>query len=216
MDVVRIPCGPIMTNSYLISTDGNTCFILDPAEGTTLLQHMQSVHWQPTAILLTHGHWDHITGIQMILEQYPSLPVFVHREDQTFLFDATLNGSVNFYAPYHLDRSVALQSWDEFPALAGESWRVIETPGHTNGSITLQIQNHLFTGDFLFQETVGRTDFQFGSAKTMHTTLKKFMASYKDSNENYIIHPGHGEETDLFHELQFNPFLARMTKQMGQ
>lgn len=216
MEVLRIPCGPIMTNSYLISTDAERCFILDPAEGATIMQHLQSLKLEPIAILLTHGHWDHITGIITITEQYPTLPIFIHPEDQPFLFDSTLNGSVNFYAPYQLDHSIQTKHWNEFSTLAGESWRVIETPGHTNGSITLHIQNHLFTGDFLFQETIGRTDFQFGSAKVMHQTLKQFIANFKDSNENYIIHPGHGEETDLFHELQNNPFLVRMTKQMGQ
>ena len=216
MEIVRIPCGPIMTNSYLISADPNTCFVLDPADGPTLLQRLQTLNRKPIAILLTHGHWDHITGINLILEQFPALPVFIHQEDQPFLFDSTLNGSVNFYAPYQLDHTIVIKPWDELSSYADESWRVIETPGHTNGSITIQIQNHLFTGDFLFQETIGRTDFQFGSAKIMHTTLKKFITSYKNSNENYIIHPGHGEETDLFHELQFNPFLVRMTKQMGQ
>lgn len=216
MEVQRIPCGPIMTNSYLIPFDSQSSFILDPADGQTILYHLKSCCVQPAAILLTHGHWDHITGISLILEQFPALPIFVHPEDQSFLFDAVLNGSVNFYAPFQLDSNIPIKHWEEFSAFAGENWRVMETPGHTNGSVTIQIQNHLFTGDFLFQETIGRTDFQFGSAKTMHQTLKQFMADFKDSNENYTIHPGHGDETDLFHELQNNPFLVRMTKQMGQ
>ena len=93
---------------------------------------------------------------------------------------------------------------------------MISVPGHSPGSVVLEFENYLFTGDFIFKESIGRTDLLSGSPKDMHESLIRFVDLYIDRVEDFKIYPGHRETSTLAYELKNNPFLDRITKFKGQ
>lgn len=217
MFIYRIPCGPIQTNSYLLEkTPEKLCWIIDPAEGDPIIKLIKHHQLTLSGILITHGHFDHILGVKTLLELQPLCPIYISSMDQECLFNPIMNGSVNFYEPYFLDPSIKVISYPQELTLGGEKVKVFETPGHTPGSVTLLHQDSMFTGDFLFKETIGRTDFQRSSPKDMQESLRKMIVLLQNVKTELTIYPGHYEETTWQDELQSNPFLARIAKNMGQ
>jgi hydroxyacylglutathione hydrolase len=217
MFIYRIPCGPIQTNSYLLEkTPENICWVIDPAEGEPIIRLIQQHNLTLSGILLTHGHFDHILGIKDLLNFQTNCPIFIHPNDQECLFNDTMNGSVNFFEPYSLDPILKVNSYSQELTLGKDKFQVIDTPGHTPGSVTLIHQESIFTGDFLFKETIGRTDFQRSSPKDMQGSLRKMIALLQNNKKELTIYPGHYETTTWQDELQSNPFLARIAKNMGQ
>jgi len=217
MFIYRIPCGPIHTNSYLMEkTPENLAWVVDPAEGGPILKMLQHHGLILSGILLTHGHFDHILGVNELLHRFPDCTLYIHPADQPCLFDATMNGSNNFFTPYTLSSAIQTEAYPQELILGGEVFEIIETPGHTPGSVTIQNEEMMFTGDFLFKDTIGRTDFQRSSPLDMQTSLKKMIFRMKNKTTDTIIYPGHYEESAWLSELQSNPFLARIAKNMGQ
>jgi hydroxyacylglutathione hydrolase len=217
MFVYRVPCGPIQTNSYLLEkTPENLAWVIDPAEGTPLIKMIQQHKLTLKGILLTHGHFDHILGIKGMLLSFPDCPIYIHPADQPCLFDAALNGSVNYFTPYSLTTSAKTNPYPKELALGGEVFEIVETPGHTPGSVTIQNDEMMFTGDFLFKETIGRTDFQRSSPQDMQSSLRSMVVRMRDKKNDTTIYPGHYETTTWQDELQSNPFLARIAKNRGQ
>lgn len=217
MFVYRIACGPIQTNSYLLEkTPENLAWVIDPAEGAPIIKMLEHHQLILSGILLTHGHFDHILGISDLLSRFPACPLYIHPADQPCLYDATMNGSANFFTPYQLPPSVKATPYPSVLTLGGEDFSIMETPGHTPGSVTIQNKEMMFTGDFLFKETIGRTDFQRSSPKEMQESLRNLITQMKNKGTNPTIYPGHYEETSWLEELQSNPFLARIAKNMGQ
>lgn len=214
MKIKTIPCGPISTNSYVIHQDSEAVLI-DPAEFKPIHQFLQDQQLLPKAILLTHGHFDHMLALPELRKAYPELPIYIHPEDKALLYDASQNGSVMFASACVLSSE---EKVDDYPASLSFSFAEIKIacyPGHTPGSVLLELGDDLFTGDFIFQESIGRTDFSRGSPKDMQESLRRFCTTYHDCKQ-IRLYPGHGEHTTLAHELQFNPFLDRITKHKGQ
>lgn len=217
MFVYRIPCGPIQTNSYLLEkTPENLGWLIDPAEGPPLIQIIQQHRLTLSGTLLTHGHFDHILGIKDLLVYKPGCPIYIHPKDQECLYKADINGSVSFYEPYSLPSSVTVMPYPQELNLGGEIYKVLETPGHTPGSVTILNEDSLFTGDFLFKDTIGRTDFQRSSPRDMQESLRKMVVMLKNTKNDLTIYPGHYETSTWQDELQSNPFLVRIAKNVGQ
>jgi hydroxyacylglutathione hydrolase len=217
MFIYRIPCGPIQTNSYLLEkTPENLCWVIDPAEGEPIISLMQQHQLTLSGILLTHGHFDHILGIKDLLDFQPNCPIYINPFDKDCLFNAEMNGSTNFFNAFSLDLSTTILPYSQELNLGGEIYQIIETPGHTPGSITLMNKDSLFTGDFLFKETIGRTDFQRSSPRDMQESLRKMILLLKNQKEEITVYPGHYETTTWLSELQSNPFLVRIAKNVGQ
>lgn len=204
--VLRYIVGPVCTNCYLlINQQRQELLIIDPGEQADLLERqIEKSGATPVAILLTHGHFDHAMAAQELQEKY-QIPVYAHEAEQETLENPDLNlcGMVGEYHIYHADHYLKDEQVIE---LAGFSIRVMHTPGHTVGGACYYIsdQKILFSGDTLFQESVGRTDFPKGSASDLVRSIREKLMPLPDDVEVYT---GHGENTLIGYERIHNPFL---------
>ena len=204
MKVIRIEGGPLPTNCYLFR-DGKTgaAAVVDPgfeSAGLTARLRAEKVE----AILLTHGHFDHIFGVRKAKE-LTGAKVYLHEADFAFPEDPALNLAGMFgcdgVPPFRTD--TVLRGGDT--VLVGSlSVRVLHTPGHTPGSCCFLVEDALFSGDTLMQLSCGRTDFPTGSAADMSASLK-MLGRLK---ENFRVYPGHGPDTTLDFERKSNPLLG--------
>lgn len=204
------PVGQIGTNCYLVyREDLKKAVIVDPGDnGAYLLNRCRELGITPEAIVLTHGHFDHILATKEICRAYAGLKVYAGEKEETLLADPALNLTASFGAgdggagiALRADRLVRD---NEVLSLAGMSWKVIETPGHTSGSICLWIEdeNVLISGDTLFAESLGRTDFPTGSSAEIIRSITERLFVLPDDT---MVYPGHGEPTTIGHEKTHNP-----------
>lgn len=201
--------GSCMANCYIIST-GGTALVIDPAaNGKGIAGMLQKQNMTLRGILLTHGHIDHIFGLDALLEAYDA-PVYLHEADVPYLHDPSLNLSPMIEGvPYTFDGGVnALRGGDTLD-IGTLRVRVLHTPGHTDGSVCYHItdsesgEEALFSGDTLFGGTVGRTDFPHGDYDTLMRSLKELTA-LPDALD---VYPGHMGATTIGHEKRYNSFL---------
>ena len=194
MHITVFELGSMGANCYIvINEQAKSCAVVDPGgSGQALANWFENEGLTPKYIFLTHGHFDHVGGVKALMEAYPELPVYVHAED-TDLGD-------------HLGRGLAWtahygegSSFD----MDGLSFRVFSTPGHTPGSVCIQVEDVLLTGDTLFAGSCGRTDFPKGSWSQMMASLCRLAAM--DSNLQVL--PGHGESSTIGAERSHNPYM---------
>lgn len=198
--------GPVATNCYLIiNLDNNESIIVDPADSPESIYDMvvRSAS-RPQAILLTHGHFDHIGGVKAVFEK-TGAKVLISKEDEPMLSSSKLSlaafcgGVQNNTAAYG---NVA----DGDVITLGESKiKVIATPGHTKGGVCYVCDNNVFTGDTMFFCSCGRTDFPGGSSQEIMQSLKKIA----DLKGDLTVYPGHDRFSSLDFERANNPFLNR-------
>ena len=206
MRVERFVTGIISTNCYLvINEETKQTVIIDPAAcPKKILGFIEEEGLKIEAILLTHGHFDHIMGIDAFLEHF-DVPVYVHEEDEGVLIDPVLNQSSTYTSGYTFSGAQYLRDKQTLE-LAGYVFEVIHTPGHTWGGCCYYVasENVLFSGDTLFQESVGRTDFETSSmSDLMHSVREKL---FKLPDETHV-YPGHMGETLIGHEKTHNPYV---------
>ncbi len=185
--------GQIETNCYIV-TDENTleCAVIDPGdESNTILNYLEDNHLKAKYILLTHGHFDHTTAVEPVREE-TGATVFINKKDVgpgPFRFDAPAG-------------TVWYGEGDEL-TVGSMTFRVIETPGHTPGGVCLLCGEALFSGDTLFRDSCGRTDFDGGDMNTLLGSLKRLYALPGD----YEVYPGHEATTTLDRERRFNQYM---------
>ena len=190
MTINTIVVGPLGTNCYIVSGDGKTCAVIDPgAESIKIKRYLEQNSLTCDGILITHGHEDHTSGLAK-LEDYTKAPVYVGAED---LYRMPIDGCK------------AVGEGDVIKAGALE-FKVIETPGHTEGGVCYICGDAMFAGDTIFYESVGRTDFPGGDFSVLRRTLQKIDSLPYDDLD---IYPGHMQKTTLAHERQYNPFFER-------
>ena len=203
MEINVLHLGELGTNCYIFRQDGSAkCGIIDPGgQGEQAAEWLKGQGLEPEAILLTHGHFDHILGIPGLRGTWPDLPVYCHPADvgkgeTTDLFGQRFPTVSSFgnVTPYREGDAVTV---------AGVELDVLETPGHTPGSVTLRAGDVLFTGDTLFAGSMGRTDFEGGDGKAMMASLRRLAELEGD----YRVLPGHEEQTTLERERQTNDCL---------
>ena len=198
--------GPVQTNCYfLINEDTKEVLIVDPADrAQKIIEWINSEGLKPVAILLTHGHFDHIMGIDTLRREW-SVPVYASALEQKVLTDANVNLSVAYGAGYVFADAKFLEDGASL-ALAGYQIRMISTPGHTAGGCCYYIEEEevLFSGDTLFAGSVGRTDFPTGSMSTLVRSVKERLLSLPEDTQ---VYPGHMEATTIGFEKENNPFL---------
>ncbi len=194
MEVKTLIVGDLQTNCYLITADGET-LIIDPGdEADFITQTILENKSKPVAILLTHGHFDHVLGCLELKLNF-DIPILLNKNDEKHYTSAnqrakhwTKKGSLKVPT---VDQYIKESDQIKF---GGESLTVIETPGHTPGSICLYDgKKNLFTGDTLFKEGIGRTDFSYSKPLQLSKSLDILFRL----PENTLVYPGHGEPTTI-------------------
>ncbi|MDO5146616.1 MAG: MBL fold metallo-hydrolase [Eubacteriales bacterium] len=195
--------GMFATNCFLVSGGRpGTCILIDPAdEGKRLIARIKKEGLAPEAVLLTHGHYDHFLAVPLLQETWPDLPVYCHPLDCPEEKEEHDMGIV--FPTVSAFSHVRPLSDGQRLCLAGFDIAVMHTPGHTPGSVTFFIEDAMFTGDFLFCGSIGRTDFAGGNFSQMKDSLKRLV---KVEGE-YRVFPGHEKMTTLQREKKENPYL---------
>ena len=204
MEIIAIPCGPVMANSYIVRREGSpTCAVIDPADALLLYGELQKKGLACTHILLTHGHFDHVWGVADLKEK-TGARVYLHEADASMAAGKAAYFSAMSYGLKPCTADEFVREGDRIEA-AGLNFRVIETPGHTKGGVCYAVDEEkaVFTGDTLFCESVGRTDLGGNIRELMDSLFQKLYAL-----DGYTVYPGHEESTTIAHEKQYNPLNA--------
>ena len=203
MIVKPLVLGELRTNCYLIINDKGNCIVIDPAdEKDKIISEIKSQNLSLKAILLTHGHFDHIMATNALKKEF-DCPVIIGDADEEMLKDDLKNAAA--LLGMHVEKILADKKVNDKDVLDIDDFRikVIATPGHTKGSVCYVLEDNIFSGDTIFFECVGRTDLYGGDAVKLMTSLKKL----KDLEGEYKIFSGHGRETTLSYEKEYNPWL---------
>lgn len=208
LKVTYFPLGPVQTNCYLIQDEKNNCLIIDPGEeGKHIITHIEQQQLRPAAILLTHGHFDHIGAVDDVRDHF-KVPVYIHESEADTLTSPEANGSTRYPGlPLVQNRAADHFITAEGPMEVGPfSFEARHTPGHSPGSVTFVFKDDGFAvvGDTLFQGSIGRTDLPGGNMETLLTSIHTQLLSLE---EDVIIYPGHGPATTPKQEKISNPFL---------
>lgn len=199
--IEKIVTGEFQTNTYLITNQGK-CVIVDPGLNFAEAAAKIKREYEVVGILLTHGHMDHIDGVQ-----YFDVPIFIHELEIDFLEDASLSLYRMFGSkiPFQREKLKLIPIKDGMQIeLIGYTFHVYHTPGHTRGSVVYSYNDKLLSGDTLFHLSMGRTDFPTGDAQKMRRSLKKLIDTFPDSID---VYPGHDEKTTIGFERKNNPYL---------
>ena len=203
----RIIEGALSTNCYFVYREGSQdCIFFDPADhGSRIYEKLTEKGFVIKAICLTHAHFDHIWGLEELVK-LTKAPVYALDEEKELCEDISLNVSARFRRPVTAKVDRFLRD-GEILEEAGVSARVIATPGHTKGSCCFYFEDGGFvvSGDTLFLESTGRTDFPTGSGGQLMRSIQDKLFALPDET---LVFPGHGERTTIGHEKEYNPFVG--------
>ena len=198
--------GMVQTNTwFVLHEETKELILVDPADDAArIIQKIEENEWKLQAILLTHGHFDHIMGVEAVREKY-QIPVYACRQEEEMLREPSVNMTDQMGKSCSIRPDVFLDDLQVFEA-AGFSIQMIHTPGHTKGSCCYYLKEEgvLFSGDTLFCGSVGRTDFPGGSASQIRNSLHRLLAALPDDNS---VYPGHDTSTTIGYEKRYNPFV---------
>ena len=207
MNIKRIVVGVYAVNCYIVYNDNKNGFIVDPGgDSDDIIKFIDEEKIKLKFILLTHGHADHIGAVKIIKEKY-NLSIYASIKEKDLLEDPILNLSKSI--PPFKDIELIADRWlydEEIIDFYGEKLYIMETPGHTIGSICILMDGVIFSGDTLFRMSIGRSDLPTGSFDEIINSVKKLYNLKKD----YRILPGHGAESNLQFERENNPFMKNM------
>ncbi len=197
--------GWVSTNVYIvINEETKDAFVIDPAaDEPKLTNYFEENNYNLKGILLTHGHFDHLCGVEALVNKY-GCPVYATEGERALLASAEMNHSCTIRKNITVTDYIVVNDGEELE-LAGIKMKVITTPGHTAGGVCYYVEQNgvLFSGDTLFHETIGRTDLPTGSYDELVRSVKeKLMVLPEDT----IVYPGHMSETTIEHERTHNPY----------
>ena len=215
--MIDVTYSRIAANTFICYNEKNDGFIIDPGYNVdnVLINHIRKLNIKIVAVLLTHGHFDHIHALEDICNEFPDAKVYISEEEKEFLSNPDLNLSKE---PELREQGVRLLTYvpknlviindNDIINEAGFSVKVIATPFHTRGSVCYYVDSEkaLFSGDTLFFTTIGRSDLPTGSSRTIESSLAKLKAL----PDGIKIYPGHGACTFLDREKKFNSYLKNL------
>ena len=206
MKIEKYALGSLGTNCYLVENEETKeLVIIDPAICPDyMISYVKRIGYEPKAILLTHGHFDHIMAVKKVKEKY-QIPVYACRQEEAMLAEPTINMTAVYGSACSIKPDVLLDDGQIFEA-AGFSIQMFYTPGHTKGSCCYYLKDEgvLFSGDTVFYGSVGRTDFPGGSTAEIVRSLHKLVDSLPEETE---VFPGHDASTTIGYEKRYNPFV---------
>jgi hydroxyacylglutathione hydrolase len=206
-----------MTNCYLVRVPNpnqgkaqgaaGDCWVVDAGfEPAAMIARIRELGLRPAAVVLTHAHVDHIAGVGEVLREFPGTPVLVHQAEAAWLNDPVLNLSammgMSVTAP---GPDGPLRDGEELE-LAGSRWRIMHTPGHSPGGVTLYHapSGQALVGDLIFAGSVGRFDFPGSDGQVLAQSIRRRIYTLPD---DVALHPGHGPATTVGREKRGNPFV---------
>ena len=195
----------LFANTYVLIDDNNNCIVIDPSKQYDgIIKYIKKNDLHLKGVLLTHGHFDHIRGVDLLIDEF-KCPLYLGFDEVNFLTDSTLNCSRYMSEDFTVHSKGLTISDGEILKILNEDIVCISTPYHTIGSMCYYLPNSnvLFTGDFLFKGSVGRSDLPTGTPKTLVSSMKKLMSLA----DNTKIYPGHGPSSTLKEEKMNNPYI---------
>ena len=215
--MVNVYCfevNPLQENCYVVSDDSHECVIIDcgayyDEECVAIDNYLREQKLKPVRLLATHGHLDHNFGNAHLFQQY-GLKVEICAEDQQLVERLPQQAAALFGMEISEDQPPVgrLLSDGDSITFGNHTLQVLSTPGHSHGSCMFYIQEEgiVFSGDTLFRMSIGRTDFPEGSWQQMEQSLTKIAGTLPKET---VVYPGHGPQTTIADELQYNPYLRR-------
>lgn len=191
-------------NTYVVGDENtNKCIVVDPgANFIDIMNFVKRKNLNIEYVVLTHGHGDHITNV-LKLKEATNAQIVAHEDEKEILQDKKKNLSASLPSnTVELDADIYVKD-NDILKVGDMKLKFIHTPGHTPGSMCIKIDKHMLTGDTLFAGSIGRTDFYGGDYKKMEKSLKRL----KNQDDDIVIYPGHGPNSNLKIEKMTNPFM---------
>jgi len=202
VNIKTLVVGPLATNCYIVSDGvrGDACIIDPGADPARIKDVLRKEALTPKFIIITHGHGDHIAANRAL-----DIPIYIHALDGDFLADPGKNLSRMFMFGITSPKASRLLEDGDVIKLGDIEFKVLHTPGHTPGSISLAADGVVFTGDALFAGSIGRTDLEYGDEHALISSIKEKLLVLSDDT---VVYPGHGESSTIGEERSSNPFLT--------
>lgn len=204
--IIKLVVGQLQENCFILFDEDKNAFVVDPGGSSeNIIEAIEKNSLSIKYILLTHGHFDHVGAVAALVKKYKA-PVYLSKEDRAFLESPKeVRASAFGMQIEAAEVDVFVKEGDEIPFSEGNI-KVIETPGHTLGSVCYLFENYLFAGDTLFNGSIGRTDFPESDHSLMVESLKKLK---KLDDEIYVL-SGNGPESQISYEKMANPYLRQL------
>lgn len=211
MQVETFVLGGFQTNAFVVhkGTSSPACVVIDAGlSAQPMIAYLQRSGLRPEAVLLTHGHADHIEGVRLLREHFPDVEVVIHKADAVLLGDPMANVSAMVGMPLTIEPAEVVLEAEGAITYAGLTFHVLHTPGHTPGGVCFYCsdQNVVFVGDTLFAGSIGRTDFPGGNTQQLLESIHRKLFTLPDET---IVYNGHGPKTTIGQEKRHNPFLRK-------
>jgi len=208
-EVHTLVVGQLQTNCYILKS-GNEAIIVDPGdEPERILKFIKGISATQRRIVATHTHFDHVLGVDGI-RKATKAPFLIHRDDLPML--ESMQSRVRQFMGFEVPPPPKVDGYlkhGEFLNLGDETIRILHTPGHSPGSISLSGDGYVLTGDALFNQSIGRTDLPGGDLETLIRSIRERLFKLDDDT---IVYPGHGPETTIGDEKLANPFVGKAAR----